>query len=236
MAEFLDEEMVASYSIEIIGIERTKSEMERLGKAIISLRLTDYNPGTPGGGTVTNAAYRNSRASRLSKGDIFRGRIDKLEGRVQAAASRAMAAAMTKGREIQQEVLRAATTETGLSGRSHTRGGRKGPGRNDSGETIAAIKNNVETSRTKTTTNIIGWHGWPSFERASKAGYQEIGTRGRPSAQVKGATVNRKVKKPARIPGKKKAAGRGVPAANSLGASILVVREKLQAELQRLQP
>ena len=236
MAEFLAEEMVASYAIEIIGIERTKSEMKRLDEAIVSLRLTDYNQGAPGGGTVTNAAYRNSRASRLSKGDIFSARIDQLEGRVQSAASKAMAAAMTKGREIQQEVLKAATTETGLSGASHSKGGRKGPGRNDSGETIAAIKNNVETSKTATTTNIIGWHGWPSSERASKAGYQEIGTRGRASAQVEGATVNRKVKKPARTPGKKKAAGRGVPAANSLGASILVVREKLKAELQRFQP
>lgn len=216
-SEALNEEMVATYAVQITGIERTKAEMARLDNEIKLLRKTNY--GGSGGATVSEARFGTSASAKVLKGkdDIFVGSIDALEGRVQAGASSAMARGMALGKTIQAATLRAAVTPTG-----ERRGGT--PGREDSGALIGALATNVETQKVTAVTTIVGWHGW-GRARTKYFEYQEKGTKGRKSGQ-QSAALNRKVR--ARRAG---VVGRGVPAANSLGASIIVVREFLRREL-----
>lgn len=222
MAENLEEEMVATYGVSIIGVQRTKAQLARLSKEIALLRSTNYSPTA----TVSEARFGTSRADKMlgGKNDIFAAKVDMLEGNVQTVASRAMASAMAKGKQVQTATLRAATTEKGASGKPN---GRKSAGREVTGTMIRAIATNVETQRTAAVTSIVGWHGWRRH-RTEYMEYQEQGTKGRKSGQKSGS-VNRKVKKK-----RDGVAGRGVPAANSLGASIVIVREYLKRELEKI--
>lgn len=216
----LEEEMVASYSIEIDGIKRTKAEAAALDNAIHSLRAANYSAN----GSVTKLS-----GSGRSK-DIFVGLVDDLVGRVQTKVQKIVLDGMDKGKELQAATLRAATTETGESGKSHV-GGRKGPGREDSGGMIERLARNVEVFKGADATLVTGWHGWPKDGRVVTDDYQEVGTRGRASGQLQEAH-KRKVRAPKfRAAGTKRAKGRGVPAANSLGAALPVVREQLKREL-----
>lgn len=229
MAKSLNEEMVASYGVSIIGIRRTKAELARLDGAIRSLRSANYSSGAGVGGpiTVSQARFGTSRGDKLLKGskDIFSAQVDMLEGRIQTAAVAAVGKAVTKGKVVQAQALRAAETAKGRSGQPE---GRKGTGRNVTGTMIKAISTNVEVSKTTATTTILGWHGWQR-DRADYFEYQEQGTKGRPSGQAPDS-YNRLVKRRR----KRAVAGRGVPAANSLGAAIIIVREYLKTELARM--
>jgi hypothetical protein len=232
-----DGEMVVSYGVTIVGIQRTKADLAKVSMAINSLRKTEYVKGA----TVMGARFGTDRSdviagrNRSNTGrDIYNGNdplsgeIDVLEGNIQSAAEKAMAKAMALGKRTQAQTLRAATTPTGESGKSHTKGGRKGPGREDTGAMINALATNVETQKAGASlTKILGWHGWPK-ERPEYLTYQEQGTKGRKSAQVK-ASVNRKVQKRA-----KGTRGTGIQAVNSLGAAIVSVRENLKTELGKM--
>jgi hypothetical protein len=231
-----DGEMVVSYGVTVVGIQRTKADLAKVSMAINSLRKTDYAKGA----TVMGARFGTDRsdviAGRNSSGtgnDIYNGSdplfrgVDILEGNIQSAAEKAMAKAMALGKRTQAETLRNATTPTGESGKSHSKGSRKGSGREDSGAMIKALATNVETQKAGASlTKILGWHGWPKG-RSEYFTYQEQGTRGRKSAQVKGS-VNRKVRK------SKPLNTSGVQAVNSLGAAIVSVRENLKAELGKM--
>ena len=223
MAERLDEEMVATYAVSITGIKRTKAEMKKLDDAIRSLRKAEYSPGV----TVSNARFGTSAADRVLRGrdDIFAAQIDQIEGRVQGAVQDAMSTGVAQGKRVQAATLRAAETKTGRSGRPK---GRKGPGREVTGHLINDLATNVETQKVTAVTNIVGWHGWRRH-RPDYYEYQERGTKGRRSAQLSGS-LKRKVKKRR----DNAARGLGVPAANSLGAAIIVVREHLKRELGKL--
>jgi len=226
MADTLNEEMVASYNVNITGIDRTRAELARLDATIARLRKANYSPTVP---TVTIGANLGGR-------DIFVSKMDDLEGRVQASTQRAMASAMALGKRVQAQALRDATTKTGLSGQPK---GRKGPGREVTGSMIAGIATNVETYKDGSATQITGWHGWPT-EGRNYFEYQERGTKGRGGASKAESAASGSLY---RSPNKRsrKAAGQrtalnhpGVPAANSLGKSIVVVREHLKKELAGL--
>jgi len=223
MAEQLDEEMVATYGVTITGVERTRAEMAKLDGAIRSLRKAEYSPGA----TVSQARFGTSRSDRLLGGreDIFVAKVDMLEGRVQTGVQEAMATGVAQGKKVQAAALRAAETRTGRSGKPK---GRKGPGREVTGKLIGDIATNVETQKVTAVTTVVGWHGWRRY-RPDYYEYQERGTRGRASGQLSGS-LKRRVKR--RRAGA--ARGAGVPAANSLGAAIIVVREQLKRELGRL--
>src|SRR5690606_4563202 len=124
---------------------------------------------------------------------------------------------------------RAAVTAKGLSGEP---AGRKSAGREVTGEMIRAIATNVETYKDGGSTQGTGWHGWPT-EGRNHFEYQERGTRGRggPTKDESAAagTLYRKPNRPSRKAAGVRSAGShpGVPAANSLGTSIVVVREHL---------
>lgn len=207
MPDELDEEMVASYEVEITGIERTKREAKLLDDAIRELRSGDY------GGRVGGLGPSSSNP------DIFVTKIASLEGRVQTATQHAMIEAMDYGKEIQAAALNAASTAYGESGRP---GG--STGRNQSGAFIKALKRNVEVVKTASTTVFTGWHGWakahPEYFDA-----QERGSRSNGGHKAAGAITRRKLKR---------GGAGGVPAANSLGFAIVFVREKLKADLARL--
>ena len=207
----LDEEMVASYSIEIDGVQRTRSELAKLDSAIALLRAGQYSETS----SVT-------AASNFAGSDIFVSRIDVLEGRVQTAANKAMLSGMDFGKNIQAATLRAATTATGASGASHIGGRTGGAGREDSGKMIKAIRRNVEVFKTTGTTFITGWHGWRESREAYFV-YQESGTFGRGGGTTSGLRRARR--------GGRSKNNSGVPAANSLGAAIIPVREFLKREL-----
>lgn len=223
MAEQLDEEMVATYGVTITGIERTKAEMKRLTGAIEALRKAEYSEGV----TLTTARFSPRRSDRIlgAKGDVFVAAVELLEGRVQDVAGKSMARGMALGRKAQAAALRAAETDTGKSGKPK---GRKGPGREVTSALINGIVTNVETQKNGPITQILGWHGWKR-ERPDYFKYQELGTKGRASGQQPEA-LKRKVAKRRSDAAK----GRGVPAANSLGASIILVREQLKRDLGAL--
>lgn len=217
----LQEEMVATYAVSVTGIQRTRSELAKLDAAIRSLRAARYNgPGS----SVSSARFGTSRSDKLLNGkkDIFAAKIDMLEGRIQTVTTGVMDKAMKRGKEVQTGTLRAAETKTGRK-----RAG-NGPGRDKTGEMIAAIATNVETQKTVAVTQIVGWHGWKRH-RKEYMEYQEQGTKGRKSGQQI-ATLRRLVKKRR----EDAAGGLGVPAANSLGASVLIVREELKRGLGAL--
>lgn len=222
-----DGEMVATYAVSITGIQRTKAELAKVSLAISSLRQARYSPGT--NITVSQARFGASRGDRMvgknSRGtgeDIFASPIIELEGRIQTVVSSAMAHSMSEGKKMQAAVLRAAVTDTGKAG-----GARNGPGRDKTGKMIGAIRTNVETQKAGDATKIVGWHGWAK-DRDDYFKYQEQGSKGRASGQSP-IGVQRKVKKRTA-----KAKGLGVPAANSLGVSIVVARENLKNKLRDL--
>lgn len=229
MAESLDEEMVATYAVEITGVKRTKSQMQSLDDAIRTLRETQYMPATAASErvTVSQARFGTSRGDKILRGkeDIFVAKVDALEGNVQTVAEKALAAGMAKGRKIQTAALLAAVTKQGLSGKPAKR---QSAGRKVTGHMINSIATNVEVQKTKTVTTMLGWHGW-ARGREKYIGYQENGTKGRKSGQQPDA-LSRKVKK--RRPDA--ASGRGIQAANSLGAAIIVVREQVKRELGKI--
>lgn len=200
-------QMAASYVVQIEGIARTKSELAGLSSAIKAFNTAVYSD-------VSSATVSAS----LGVSDLFVTKIDKLEGRVQTKAKAAMLHAMQAGHDAQVTALRAAVTTTGLKG-----GRRNGPGRDKTGTMIKGLKHNVETQQTSDSTLVVGWHGWP-IGRAAYFGYQEKGTRSRNA-------VSKKAQNKARKSG---SANQGVPAANSLGASIIVAREKLKDGLRGL--
>lgn len=144
MAIRLKDEMVASYSVEVVGIERTKKQLAQLNKAITHLRQARYN--VEGKIDVTHIALGGKSGSLASqREDVFSEKMGQFEGRVQGALEDAMAKAMAQGRRVQIAMLRNAETATGKSGKSHVRG-RKGPGREDSGTLIRSVKTQVETT------------------------------------------------------------------------------------------
>jgi hypothetical protein len=209
----LSTELVASYNVEITGIDRTRKEMAQLDGLIRQLRSGSYGP------------ISVTVASQLGGGDVFVSKFDELTGRVQTKATRAMIEAMDFGKATQQAALRAATTPTGLSGKSHV-GGRRGPGRDDSGAMIDAIQRNVETFKTASTTLITGWHGWGA-SRDGRFEYQEKGTNGRREIGSKSAKAKR-------AKASKQKGHPGVPAANSLGQAIIPTRETLRRKLEAI--
>lgn len=219
----LNEELAASYVVTVVGIDRTRAELSRLDGEIKALRRTTFS--SSGSATV---------ASNLSSGDIFTTRFSEFESRVDTGVSGAMNSGMALGRRIQGTVLKQAVTETGL-----TRPG-KGPGRNKTGKLIRAIKSNVESHKTANASVFVGWHGWRKDARLGYEEYQERGTKGRGQtsrtlASASGSVTRRK-NKPYRYEyaGKRRAKGPGVPAANSLGASIIQVREHIKRQLKDL--
>lgn len=216
----LKEEMVATYGVEITGVERTKREMARVTAAITSLRQAEYMPGA----TVLDSRFGSAK-NFGGKDDIFVAKVDILEGRIQGAVSDAMASAMAEGRRQQTAALRAAETAHGRKRKG------KGPGRDKTGEMIHAIATNVETQKSAGKTSILGWHGWRKGGRKAYYGFQEQGTAGRASGQQK-KSLKRAVK--ARRADTNPAVGRGIPAANSLGYAIIPVREYLRRKLQAL--
>lgn len=215
----LEEEMVASYSVEITGFERTKAELARLTNTIETLRKTDYSSTT----SVTQSALGGNASDKLGRKDIFATKLGQMEGRVQTGVQKAMASGMALGRKSQTAALRAAETKTGRKRPGN------GPGRDKTGRMIHAIKTNVETGKLPNVTFVTGWHGWARDERKGYFAFQEQGTKGRPSAQH-ADSLKRRVK--ARR--NRAALGLGVPAANSLGLSVILVREHLKRELKGL--
>lgn len=224
--EYLDEEMVASYAVEITGIERTKAELAKLDHAIKLLRQAEYGPTS-----VTVAGYGGGRSSKLQR-DIFKAKVDQFEGRVQTAATSAMSKAMQSGQRLQAQTLDAAETAYGRARMKRGKG--NSAGRNDDGKLIKALRNNVETFKEAARSTIVGWHGWPKADRASYISFQERGTRGRASDQKSGSVTRRRASGGEIVPGKKRAKGLGVPAVNSLGFSIIKVREELKRELGKI--
>lgn len=225
MAGALNEEMVASYEVDIVGIQRTKNELKKLDNAIATLRKATYSESVP---TVTVAGS-------FGGSDIFSTKMDALEGRVQTGVQEAMSSSMALGRKTQAAALRAATTPTGLSGRP---AGRRGPGREVTGAMIRDIATNIETMKTTGDTKVLGWHGWSTSTRGYYE-FQEQGTGGRGSlGKSKAAKAGVVYRKPnaakGRTTGRAGARGGGIQAANSLGTSIVPVREHLKAELGKI--
>lgn len=171
-------QMAASYVVEITGVERTHRELERLDGAIKSLRSGQYSP-------VTSVTV----ASSLGGKDLLVSRLDALEGRVQTATQKAMIEAMDKGKDIQADALRAATTAYGLSGRGKNPGGRNGPGRDDTGNMIKAIKRSVEVLKTASITVITGFHGWSTEGRGYITAQEKGGANGIPAANSLGHAI-----------------------------------------------
>lgn len=233
--ESLDGEMVATYAVRVAGFARVKKEAAGLDAAIRSLRRTNYHGGTKGipVTTVSQARFGTSKGDRLigkrddGREDIFVASIDAMEGAVRGGVRDALLSGMAEGRRAQTAALRKATTKTGLSGKSHV-GGRNGPGRDDSGDMIAQIATNVEVQDAMGGTNFVGWHGWRRG-RSAKIEAQEKGTLGRKSGALAGSLARKKSARHDR-----KHHSTGVPAANSLGAAIIVVREKLKTSLGAL--
>jgi hypothetical protein len=225
MSGFLDEELVAAYEVRIEGVERTRKQLALLDNEVKLLRKTKYNSSVKDGSATTAAG------TTIGRQDIFVSELDKLDGRVQASTAKIMAANMAIGKKVQATALRQAVTPTGLRGQSHSKKGRKGPGREDSGDMINRLATNVETSRTSDSTTIVGWHGWAE-DRSGKIDAQERGTKARGSKTALGSMrrlPNKPTKKKSEM-GK----GKGVPAANSLGKTIPLIREQLKMDLSKL--
>lgn len=212
----LTSEMIASYEVVINGFPETKKALAGLDAAIARLRAANYGGG--GYSTVTSA-------SAAGRGDILVHRIDELEGRVKSGTQRAMAKAMALGRRTQAEALRAAVTPTGASGKP---AGRGGAGRDVTGGMINAVKTNVETATSGGGNLVTGWHGWPDGD-GSYYHFQERGTKGRGGYRPKSRNIGQGYR-----PQTKARVGGGIKPANSLGTSIIVVREFLKAELKGL--
>ena len=223
-----DGDLVASYAITVEGVQRTKKALADLDYQIELLRKTQYQSGS----SVT------ARANTAGQKDVFTSKFAAVEGRVQTAVRDTMSKSMAQGKRLQATALRASVTPTGLSGASHV-GGRKGPGREDSGHMINSLATNVETLRGADFTSYVGWHGWPA-NREDYIGYQEGGTKGRggsskASAKSTGELYRAPNAKRKRVAGTSRTTlGKGVPAVNSLGMTIPVVREHLKAELRKI--
>jgi len=211
-------EMAASYAVEITGIERAKNEAGKLARAVQSIRLTQYSQGGP---SVTTISHGGGDAT------IFTTKIDKLEGRVQVKAVKAVDAGVKAGRDAQEKQLNAAVTAYGIkrmagkAGSANNGGG--SAGRNKTGNMIRALKTNVEVVKTKHLTRVTGWHGWQE-EQDDYFVYQEKGTRGQDAGT---STADRRA-----LTGK--GGNRGIEAANSLGAGILIAREEIKGGLDAI--
>lgn len=235
-----DGQMVVSYAVAVIGIQRSKREIAAVTDAINSVRQAVYSPGKDGqpGITMTQARFgskseRFAGNSRTTTGrDIFSEKMVLLEGNIQSGVSKALAKNMAFGKKVQAATLRAAKTRTGSAGGTHTKGARAGgSGRDDTGKLINALKTNVEDQRTAAVTKYVAWHGWDK-DREDYFKYQEQGSKGRPSAQPK-KTKNQLGSVKRRVRGLDPKNTSGVPAANSLGAAIINVRESLKADLAK---
>lgn len=203
----LEEEMVASYEVRITGFKETRARVAQLDQAIKNLRATNYS-----------STRSVSGSSNFSGSDIFVTEIDALEGRIQGRVEQIMLGAMDFGKQAQGDALNAAETVYGSSGRA---GG--STGRNRTGALIKAIARNVETGKEATVTVVTGWHGWRE-ERPEYYDVQERGSLGGGGHTGKGAVARKKL-----------GTGKGgVPAANSLGKSIIPTREKLKRDLKGL--
>lgn len=195
----IKKEMAASYAVTISGVERTRSELAKLDTAIRELRRGTYSP-------ITSATV----ASSLGGKDLLVTKFYVFGARIQTHVKQVVLDGMDMGKALQIEGLRAATTPSGLAGRSHSKSGRKGgAGRDDTGTLIKNISRNVEYLRQgPDTTTVVGFHGWGTEGRGkdgviSYAKYQEKG-----SPTIQGA--------------------------NSLGLAIPPVREFLKRELGNL--
>ena len=212
----MKQEMIASYQVSINGFPEVRSSIQELDNAIALLRKA----------TLSGSTRTATAAVPAKTGAVFAQEIDRLEGRVKSATQKAMAKSMAFGKRTQSEALRAATTKTGLSGRP---AGRKGPGREVTGDMINSIRTQVETLTVGKSSLVTGWHGWPGGD--DYFGYQEIGTRGRTASGKSRAQARRKL---GADYGSSGHVGGGIKPANSLGSSIIKVREHLKAEIRRI--
>jgi hypothetical protein len=205
MAGAIGQEMFATYQVRITGVQRTQKQIDALDGIIKQIRGTSYGEG-----------FSATAAANLSGKDVFRTKFDEVIGHVQEKAIVAVREAMKGGKDIQAQVLRAAVTPTGLK-----RAG-NGPGRDKTGEMISEIAANVEVSKSPTSTNITGSHGW---------GLPDTSERGTPirrkylAVQEKGNRSGGTSRQPNRKP---------IQAANSLGTAIPIVREELKRNLNGL--
>lgn len=213
--ESLHKEMTAVYSVNITGIQRTRSEMAKLDSVIRSLRSTQY-----GSAPVTTSAQ--------ASGDFAVALIDELEGRVQTKVQHDVLDSMRFGADLQAAALQAAITTTGTN-----RGHGNGPGRDDTGHMIEELTFNVEVLKTADETRVTGFHGWKEGHE-KYIDYQEQGTKGKGGlAKFTARTFGSVYRKSDRGRSPNPHGG-GVPAANSLGAAIVPVREALKTLIGRL--
>ena len=213
-------QMAVSYEVVIGGIKRTKSEMSKLDNEIHLLRVAQYSPHTEG---------RTGVSGNLGKIDLFSVKIDALEGRVQTSVTKTMNAAMKQAKGWQIQVLNEAVTPYGTLRKSKGRG--ETAGRNDTGHMIKSLSSNVETQKSGSFTSIVGWHGWGLDKKGKREG---TGTREEYFlVQEKGNKAGKKGKGESKSKGKGKGR-KPIAAANSLGAVIPEVRERLKAELDKL--
>lgn len=214
-------QMAASYSVEIVGVDRTRNELANLSRAIQSLRATKFSDKS------TTSLSRNG-----SNDSLLVTKLDRLEGRVQTKAIAAMNAGVKAGRQAQVERLNAAITRYGIqrmAGKAGKNSGGGSAGRNKTTAMIKALKSNVEIKRNKNSTRITGWNGWPAGTPEYFA-YQEKGTLGQNQvAKTSLGTAERRAEKNA-----SKGRGRGIEAANSVGSGIVVAREEIKRGLGEL--
>jgi hypothetical protein len=228
-ASKLDEEMVASYAVTIEGVERTRKEMEMLDKEIRLLRSTNYS-GSQKSVTIAASAERTSTRSKADR-DIFTTKFAAVEGRVQTQVREAVASSMALGKKTQAAALDAAETKTGVERVRRGGGGTSGRHTGKPNGMIQKLATNVESFRGPGFTSISGWHGW-SRDARSHFEFQEKGTKGKGGSASANSGVSRNPNRGRkRYAGQRGSNGSGVPAANSLGLAIPVVREHLKREL-----
>lgn len=227
MSDVLGGQMVAAYTVRIEGMKQAKDEVAKVGAVIKRLRQADYSESVP---TVTVA-------SQLGGSDILVSKMEDFEGNVQTRVRDAMSESMAFGKATQRAALEAAETPTGLAGRSHSKGGRKGgPGRTDTKTMVNDLKTNVEIARFGESAQITGWHGWGAGGSGGEG--QQAPRRRYYVYQEKGTRTHSRVARVRKKAIDRIARGRsnnsGVPAANSLGIAIPATREHLKRSLQRI--
>ena len=229
----LSEEMVASYSVTIEGVGRTRKQMEALDNEIKLLRSTSYSGGQR---SVSVAASAERTGNGRGKNDIFATKFKTVEGRIQTGVGSAMSSAMALGKRVQAMELNAAETATGAARVAAGGGGTTGRNTGKAHGMINSLATNVESFRGPDFTSFTGWHGWARDARKHFE-FQELGTRGKGGGSAANSGISRKPNKPrGRYAGQKRSGSSGVPAANSLGLAIPVVREHLKTELRKIKP
>jgi len=228
----LNEEMVASYAVTIEGVERTAKEMAALDKEIHLLRTTSYSSGQPS--AVVAASAERTSGRRASERDIFTTKFRSLEGRVQSQVRDSMASSMALGKRTQAAALDAAETKTGIERVRSGKGGTTGRHTGKPNGMITSLATNVETLRGADFTSVSGWHGW-SRDARKHFEFQERGTKGVGGGGAANSGIERRPNRgKKRYAGQRGSASSGVPAANSLGQSIPIVREHLKRELGKI--